>query len=332
MHMQYQEQLQAKEERVRQAIKNIAQLDTALVQPIQPAPHALHYRTKITLHRTGQNWGFYRKKSHSLLSVENCPIHEKEGNRLLAALQTLDLPPYIKEATLRTTSKGQQQLLILKGASCLKSLVEKWFHSLQQLAPHLQGLVYLCPPKKPIIAGASSLTEEVASTSFSYPYDAFFQIFPAAASNLFSFAINQMELDREDVVVDAHCGVGVISLLAAPKVQKCIGYEIVPSCIESARQNATSLQRNNTSFKVGSLSKVPKSCTALFLNPPRTGCQSSILEDVRASKICYISCNPETLSRDLRKLSSTHTVVSLHPFDLFPQTMHVETVVILKKS
>jgi 23S rRNA (uracil1939-C5)-methyltransferase len=141
---------------------------------------------------------------------------------------------------------------------------------------------------------------------------------------------------EEDVVLDAYCGVGTMSLLFAKKAAKVIGVEYVPEAIEDAKINATMNGLKNTSFHaalaeefIGKVGKVD----IVVLNPPRKGCEPAMIEKVGSmplKKIVYVSCDPATLARDLRLLADKGwKVESVEPFDMFPQTAHVETLVSL---
>jgi 23S rRNA (uracil1939-C5)-methyltransferase len=329
MHLTYEAQLKAKEERVRSTLKRIANLPKSLVEPIRSAPAPFNYRTKVTLHYKDNTWGFYEKKSNSLVRIQACSIFNHEGNTLLQAFLQLNKTAPLQEVTLRSSSSHKEQLLVLKGKHMLPPL-ETWYTQLKLKAPSLSGLVYLPEKGKPIILGSPELHQAVCDKEFLYSYDSFFQIFPEAAQELFKTAIQKAELISGCTVVDAHCGVGVIGLLAAPYAKKVEGYEIVSNAIHTARKNAKLQGVENARFFIKALQKVPSSVDCLFLNPPRGGCLTPLLENTQAKKVVYISCDPATMARDLKILSKNYFIQSILPFDLFPQTMHVETISILK--
>jgi 23S rRNA (uracil1939-C5)-methyltransferase len=327
MHAQYQEQLSAKQKRVEDALVRIGGFSDHLLQPILQAPSAFHYRTKITLHRTEDGWGFYEKKSRIVVRIDECPIFEPQGNQLLKAFLTLKGTDSLEEVTLRTSTSHAQQLLILKGGPTPP--LKEWYSQLE--TPFLKGIIHLGPRSNPTIFGSSEICQSICNQEFFYSYDSFFQIFPKAAEKLFSYAIEKAELRKTDSIIDAHCGVGVIGLLCAPHVHKVEGYEVVPNAITFAKKNATHQQISNAHFYRDSLKNVPSTIETLFLNPPRGGCIRSLLDQVKSKKIIYISCDPGTLSRDLKILSKKYSVDWVQPFDLFPQTMHVENVALLTK-
>jgi 23S rRNA (uracil1939-C5)-methyltransferase len=151
-------------------------------------------------------------------------------------------------------------------------------------------------------------------------------------AGLYQYALDGLHLNPEDVFLDAFCGVGTMTLLAAKKVQHAIGIECVKSSIDSAIKNQKNNNITNASFflakaedKIKDLQRVDKA----VINPPRKGCEKSFLEALMkldVARIAYVSCDPATLARDCQILSSHYKLVSVQPFDLFPQTVHVETV------
>ena len=144
------------------------------------------------------------------------------------------------------------------------------------------------------------------------------------------------EPTKNDTLIDAYCGVGTLSLLAANQVKKVIGIENEPQSINDAIHNAKLNKLTNAEFIMGKVEeKLAKIDNAdiLILNPPRQGCQPIVLDTINSMQpktIIYVSCDPATLARDLGKLTPNYCIDNIKPFDMFPQTMHVETVVRLK--
>jgi 23S rRNA (uracil1939-C5)-methyltransferase len=138
--------------------------------------------------------------------------------------------------------------------------------------------------------------------------------------------------------VDAHAGVGTFALAFAERAGRVLAFDTSHAAVSSGRWSASSLHMNNVDFRVGRaealLSRLPagERPDAIIFDPPRSGCHPALLEEVarrRIARIVYVSCDPSTLARDIRALSSTYTLTSARVIDMFPQTFHLETVAVL---
>ncbi|MEX2304836.1 MAG: 23S rRNA (uracil(1939)-C(5))-methyltransferase RlmD, partial [Waddliaceae bacterium] len=185
-----------------------------------------------------------------------------------------------------------------------------------------------------LLEGKDHIVEELLGTSFKLSAPSFFQVNPLQAENLYQTALAFADIQPTHTVVDAYCGVGTLSLLAAKQAEKVIGIEVVPEAIENANQNALINDIQNCRFILNQTEKYIqrlKEIDVVFLNPPRKGCDPQVidaLETLKPKKIVYISCDPATLARDLKLLCEKgYAIAKIKPVDMFPQTMHVETVV-----
>lgn len=164
----------------------------------------------------------------------------------------------------------------------------------------------------------------------------FFQVNPPQAENLYRAVCESAGLTGNETLLDAYCGVGTLSLIAAKQAKQVIGIEMIPDAVRDAEENAHRNQIGNASFLSGraeeKLNELGDIDVAL-LNPPRIGCARSLLEALlqkRPQRILYVSCDPATLARDLQILiEGGYRLERVQPFDMFPQTMHVETLVSL---
>ena len=166
----------------------------------------------------------------------------------------------------------------------------------------------------------------------------FSQINLAVASNLLATLKNALALTGQETLIDAYCGSGLISLFLADKVKRVIGLESVPEAVEDAKANAELLNYSNCRFICGSveqeLIKLKESADILIIDPPRAGCDPKTIEAIlqlQPQKLAYISCDPSTMARDMAKLSQIYQISFIQPFDMFPQTGHVETLALLTK-
>ncbi len=356
MHLSYTEQLKFKKKRVADAMQRIGKIDPSIVLDPVPSPLEFGYRNKIQLpvrDLGGPTLGLYAKNSHDLVSVDRCLIHCDLGEEVFKELKSLvkasKLEPYDQER-----GKGELRHVLIKSAihtnevlvlfvtnrrasTALKTLSRAVFDTI----PAVKGVVHNVHKQKDnvilgdtyqTLEGASYIQEKLLGLTFSISPASFFQVNPLQAENLYLKALEWADVKPEDTVLDAYCGVGTLSLIFAKKAKKVIGVESVSEAIKDAKKNAKRNKIDNVSFVCApaeTFIHTLESIDVLLLNPPRKGCDPAFLEGVKKlapKKIIYISCDPATLARDLRLLD-TYKPVQVQPFDMFPQTSHVECVV-----
>lgn len=177
------------------------------------------------------------------------------------------------------------------------------------------------------------IIERLGDLSFKIGPRDFFQVNPKQAHALYQKATACAEPGR---VLDAYCGVGCLSLFAAKQAKEVLGIEVEKSAVMSAEENAKLNGITNVTFKCGKVEKLlPKLGTfdTIFLNPPRAGVESEVISSLLKhppKRLIYISCDPATLARDLKLLKAKFIIEEVVPFDMFPQTIHVETLINLR--
>jgi 23S rRNA (uracil1939-C5)-methyltransferase len=177
----------------------------------------------------------------------------------------------------------------------------------------------------------------IAGERYSYNASAFFQVNPSLLPALIEFALSNA---NGETAIDLYCGVGLFTLPLSRRFESVIGVEANPAAAQFARRNLRSAQRENASVVNSGVAEwirtKPLKCDFVLLDPPRAGAESVVIKgivDSRANRISYVSCDPATLARDLKKLIAAGYVIdAIAGFDLFPQTHHVETVVRLRRS
>ncbi len=336
MHMPYEKQLEMKRQKVIDAMERIAKMPI-LVKQTRPSPSPLHYRNKIQLPMSKEGkLGLYAKNSHDVIAIETCYIHSLLGEKVFKQIQGL-FKDEIEHVLIKTSAKKQESLV---------ALVTKENAKVQCLANKIDatGVVQTFKPENnrvlgkefTTLKGTSFITDELCGLVFKVSPASFFQVNPAQAENLYKEALLLGNLKGEEVVLDAYCGVGTLALIFAQKAKKVIGVECVKEAIEDAKESAKLNSITNVSFicdmaerYIQTLQKID----IVILNPPRKGCDPSLIEkllSLRPTKIIYISCDPATLARDLALLcKSNYEAMSVEPFDMFPQTAHVECCTLL---
>jgi 23S rRNA (uracil1939-C5)-methyltransferase len=340
-HLSYAAQLKAKQQRVIDALERVGKLSVN-VEPTIPSPSPWHYRNKIQMPSRNGILGLYAMDSHDLVEVEACLIHCPLGEKVLKAVRTLSIP-HLKYLIIKTAIYTHEALVVLVTEKSLpKSIGEK----ILKLLPEIKGVVQNINPGTgnvilgknfDVLAGEGVIEEHLCGLRFNISPASFFQVNPPQAEALYKRAIDLLNLTGKEVLLDAFCGVGTLSLIAASKAKQVIGVEIVPEAIRDAKENARINNIHNALFHCAAAEDYIRSVRgvdAVLLNPPRKGCEASLLEKLKTlcpEKIVYISCDPATLARDLKILSEKYAVETVQPFDMFPQTSHVETVVLLKR-
>jgi 23S rRNA (uracil1939-C5)-methyltransferase len=183
--------------------------------------------------------------------------------------------------------------------------------------------------------GSSFMRERLGKYNFHVHLPSFFQVNPVQAEKIYDLVRQYADLSGGEVVVDAYAGIGTIAFWLASKAESVIGIEEREEAVKDANENIRLNSMVNITMKAGLIEKVfPKVADVVVLDPPRGGCSEKALAAVvksGARKIVYVSCNPETLARDLKFLSAGYKIELIQPVDMFPQTSHIEAVAKLSR-
>jgi 23S rRNA (uracil1939-C5)-methyltransferase len=187
------------------------------------------------------------------------------------------------------------------------------------------------------LMGTPFFKEKLWKFTFNIRLHSFFQVNPAQAVRLYDLVVKYADLSGEETVIDAYAGIGAISFWLAGQAANVIGIEEVTEAVRDASDNIRLNQLSNVRMVNGQVEKVfPKQAEVVILDPPRAGCSALALQKVvkaRPGRIVYVSCNPQTLARDLKVLSDAgYRIEIVRPVDMFPQTDHVEVVVKLSRG
>ncbi len=227
---------------------------------------------------------------------------------------------------------------------------EELVRELTETFPHVKSIVHnindrrtnvILGRKSKVIWGEEHIYDTIGDIRFAISAHSFYQVNPPQTKVLYEKALEFANIDKDDVVIDAYCGIGTISLFLARKAKKVYGVEVVPEAIRDAKNNAALNGIENVEFVVGEAEKVMPEWKeqgldpdVIVVDPPRKGCDPDFLQamiEMKPKRIVYVSCNPSTLARDLRILEDGgYETKEVQPVDMFPQSMHVEAVVKLE--
>lgn len=300
MHLEYGDQLKFKQKKVQEALKRIGKMDVKIF-PTIPSKREFHYRNKVHLH----GGGFHKRHSHEVISIDACKIHNEVGER------ALDLVRDASDAVLKTSFANEEVLVVVDGK--------------------VQGIF----DRDGKMREGETIVENLGGLEFEIGAKDFFQVNTKQALVLYEKVLEFAELKTSDRVVDAYCGVGTLSLFASKFVHHVRGIESGHCAIESAKRNALRNSVENVSFECALVQDCELDADVVFINPPRGGVDPKVLETLMKNpvkRLVYISCDPATLARDLKVLSECYSVDAVQPVDMFPQTVHVETVAKLTMS
>ncbi|MCI8633451.1 MAG: 23S rRNA (uracil(1939)-C(5))-methyltransferase RlmD, partial [Lachnospiraceae bacterium] len=377
-HMSYQGQLKYKREKVKQVLERIGhfsaeEIERGLAKETFGMPQGCwqHYRNKAqfpvqkitqpqgrTIHA-----GFFAPRSHRLLPVYDCELQSEKANELIAEItefmRAREVSVYdenthqgqIRHVLIRSGyATGQISVCLVINGKRLEQEAE-WTALMQRLQVSSfcvnfnqdRGNVIL-GKRTEVLFGTPYIEDHLGDLRFQISPASFYQVNPRQTACLYDTALALADLSGDEIVWDAYCGIGTISLFLAQKAKKVYGVEIVPEAIENAKINARLNQLENVEFYVGKAEEVIPAlykekgirADVMVVDPPRAGCEEALLRtilEMAPQKLIYISCDPATLARDLDLVchQGNYHLEAVQSVDMFPQTAHVESIVLLSK-
>lgn len=327
-HMRYDAQLAWKRAIVQQLLHDTGKFSDPPLLETVPCDIPWHYRNhmRFSVNREGQP-GLTARGSHRVLPLTNCPIAHEQINR---ALEVLSQHP-----------NARPQVLIRYGTATRQMLIQPY--PLPEVHEELATLG--------LDIRAETMDEILRGETFRIRPSSFFQTNTAQAEKMAQMVLHGLLADNEEqnnrslTIIDAYCGVGTFALLLAPHVGKVIAIEESASAIKDAQWNLQNQHAvnsmNNVEFLKGKVEDLLPSLAlqvnGLVIDPPRAGCQRTVLDALAqhpVERIVYVSCDPSTLARDLDILCHQHAAYQLHsvqPLDMFPHTAHIECITVLER-
>ena len=356
-----------KQNLVVQALQHIGGFSSVPMAPILVPDSPLDYRNKVTyplkVSATGQvQAGYYQKGSHHLINLNQCPVQDPRFNPLLAQIkqdiQQRGWSVYdehhhqgqLRHLSLRIGRRTGEILLTLVTTDWNLADLEVQAQQWLKRYPKLVGvcLNLNCDRTNVIfgsqtrsIAGQPYLREQFAGLEFQLRPDTFFQVNTEVAEALLNAIVTQLNLQGDELLVDAYCGIGTFALPLAQRVRQAIGLEVQSAAVAQAQNNAHLNGITNATFKTGTVEQLLPQLDLLLdvvlLDPPRKGCDRTVIETLRSvlpKRLVYISCKPATLARDLKLLCQPggYELTQIQLADFFPQTPHVECAAFLSKE
>lgn len=366
-HLSYEGQLAFKTKKVKDHLERIGGFSGISVGYAKGMEEPWRYRNKAQFPvggKTGEpEIGFYAKRSHRIIDTPVCMLQNEVNDRIVkiirAFLAEYEIPLYdetIHRGLVRhiLTRMGRRTGEIMV---CLVVNGRKLPHCdvLVERLREIEGMTsivlnvntdqtnVILGTEVHVLWGKETIRDYIGDVQFEISPLSFYQVNPLQTQVLYQTALDFAELEGNETVLDLYCGIGTISLFFAQKAKHVFGVEIVPEAIADAKRNAALNSMNNADFAVGAAEDViprlyeEKGITAdvVVVDPPRKGCDSVLLDTIAAispKKVVYVSCDSATLARDLAYLCPKgYTIEKVQVVDMFPHTVHVETVVLLSK-
>ena len=325
-----------------------------------------HYRNKVQaafgVNRQGQIIsGVYQSASHRIVPVSDCMIEDTVADQIIVTirglLKSFKIRPYdedtgrgtLRHVLVRRGWRSGEILVVLVTAHGMLPGKRNFVRALLQRHPDITTIVQninagqtslVLGPHSEVLYGPGYIREQLGDFTFRISPRAFYQINPVQTEVLYRTALEYAGLTGKETVVDAYCGTGTIGIFASRNAARVIGVENNRDAVRDAISNAKANRADNVRFYTADASdflqgmaRAGEHADVVILDPPRAGSDERFLSAVTTvapERVVYVSCNPETLARDLGYLTRHgYRVTRIQPVDMFPHTEHVETVVLL---
>lgn len=366
-HLSYEEQLRYKNKIVLESLERIGKIDNFKLEKIigMTEPQAYRNKGEFPIDSEQLQAGFYKKKSKTIVHSKVCGIQNPLSDRARKIFSSVY--PYLSHLIIRVSQENKLMIILVsedralyealrlskeektenKKAHIFLSLLDE----IQKNLPEVTSLYFSYKSKNHYrsigydfihLAGEKKLIENIGNLSFEISPQSFFQVNTKQTEVLYNIVKDYASLSGNETIVDLYCGIGTIGLFLADKAKKLIGVEQVKEAVENARQNAKRNSIENAVFLQGkaenTLEKINEKVDLIIVDPPRNGLEEKLIDSIvekQAGKIIYVSCNPGSLARDIKRLGEKeggYKLEKVQAVDMFPHTNHVEVVVLMSKE
>lgn len=361
-HTNYKSQLKYKENNVYKLFKDYGKIDTIISMK---TPY--RYRNKViaTFQSNGKEVlsGFYKEYSHDIIPIETCIIQDERADKILETTRKLvrqfkykiynedQESGFLRHVLIRTGFNSNEIMVVFVVSSKIFPSKNNFVKALTDAHPEISTIVMNVNSKttsvvmgdvEHVLYGKGTITDSVCGFDFTLSPKSFFQVNPIQTEKLYKKAMELADIQPNEIVLDTYSGIGTISIIASQYAKQVYGVEINKDAIRNAINNAKANKVKNVRFvesdaghAMVEMAKEDFKIDTLFMDPPRNGSDHNFLSStvkLKPKKIVYISCNPVTQARDIQTLTAAgYKVRRVVPVDLFPQTAHVESIVLLSK-
>ena len=361
LDMEYAEQLKFKQKQVEELLKGLCP-----VKPIIGMKDPFHYRNKVHAvfdrdKRGNIISGIYEENTHHVVPVEKCLIEDQKADEIIGTirgmLKSFKIRTYdedtgfglLRHVLIRKGFSTEEIMVVLVTASPVFPSKNNFVKALREKHPEIttivqningRGTSMVLGDKEHVLYGKGYIVDELCGCRFRISSKSFYQVNPVQTEILYEKALSLAGLTGQELVVDAYCGIGTIGIIASKAAGKVIGVELNQDAVRDAINNAKMNGIENIRFYCNdagrflvNMAEQGEKADVVIMDPPRSGSTEEFMDAVGklgAGRVVYVSCNPETLARDvgyMKKLG--YRAVEAWPVDMFAGTVHVETVVLL---
>lgn len=364
LHLSYEEQLQKKREWVSGLLKGVCPVHT-----ITGMDQPWHYRNKVHAvfdHDQKGNpiSGVYEAGSHQVVLVESCRIEDEKADQIIGTIRSMlksfKIRTYdedtgyglLRHVLIRIGKFSGQIMVVLVTASPIFPSKNHFVKALREKHPEITTIIQnindkntsmVLGERESILYGKGYIEDHLLGYTFRISPKSFYQINPIQTEKLYQKAVELAGLTGKETVLDAYCGTGTIGIIAASSAKEVIGVELNPDAVRDAVKNVRGngvknmeIYCNDASVFLSEMTDRNTPVDVVFMDPPRSGSTEIFMNAVgkmKPSRVVYISCGPESLARDLNYFKKLgYRAEGAWLYDLFPQTVHVETIVLLSKG
>ncbi len=358
--LDYKAQLDIKTKRVKDALNRIAHLKDIEINKCIGMDNPYNYRNKIQMpfgkdKKGNVVYGFYKENSHEIIPIKECQIEDKRAASILWDIKELvkkyRIPVYnedngsglLRYVLIRTSYHFKELMVVLVVSHLNFPGQRNFIDELTKLHPEITTIVenennrhtnVILGNKEKVLYGTGHIKDSILGLTFEISGSSFYQVNPIQVEILYKTALDLLDINKTQVVLDAYSGVGTIGLIASKNAKQVISVEINKFAHRNAIENAKRNNVSNIEFYCDDagefIKNYDKQLDVVIMDPPRKGSDEKFLSTLinrKIEQIIYVSCDPETLARDLLYLSDYYKVDYVQPVDMFPMTCHVETVV-----
>lgn len=324
MHIKEERQEEFKKEKVEEILKKFLNYNKDVNDIV--FSKNFNYRNKVVLHVKDNKLGFYKNKTNELIEIDKCLLLNPVINDLISYLKNYIELKDIEKITIKVGNKTNEVMLIIDG-------------SIADYQNFLEIVDVLIINEK-VMTTKDYITSYIGNKKYIIKRNSFFQVNYDISTRMYDKVKDVIVKEKSKNVLDLYCGTGTIGIYISDVVSKITGIEVVSDAIESANINKKINNVENIEFILGKVEDKldfisNNNIDTIIVDPPRSGLHKKvipILEKISPKTIIYVSCDPITMARDIKLLSNNYELVEVTPYDMFPNTYHVETVCVLKKK
>ncbi|MBE6902830.1 MAG: 23S rRNA (uracil(1939)-C(5))-methyltransferase RlmD [Ruminococcaceae bacterium] len=361
-NMTYEKQLSFKQVKIIRLLGRFCHVDE-IIGMDEP----FHYRNKVQAAFGMKNGkmisGVYQSSTHNIVPVDDCLIEDEVADRIIVTIRKLatsfkmkpfndvTMKGFLRHVLVKRGFLSGQVMVVLVTASGAFPSQRSFINALLGKHPEITTIVrnindkhtsLVLGERSETLFGSGYIEEQLCGMTFRISPKSFYQINPKQTEVLYNTAMEFAGLTGSERVIDAYCGTGTIGLIMSKNAGEVIGVELNKDAVKDAKNNAALNNVSNIQFFCGDagrfmveMAEMGEKADVVMTDPPRAGCSLDFLKSVvklSPKRVVYVSCNPETLARDLGFLTRKgYKAVKIQPVDMFPFTEHVETVVLLSK-